>query len=463
MKKTPISKIISAILSVVIFGSLFALAGCNNSDKDKDGETTITFMHMWPEHETVMNQLLDKFEADNPGITVKSSITPYDQMEQVLQAAQISNELPNVYVFYTHYMTPLVSSTDGVMAGECNELRERIIDNFVQPDAWEMGKINGKYYSVPFRVTSELIFYNKTIFDANGWEKPETFEQFEALLGEISADGRYTPLAAGGKEEQITYLINAMSLFCSVLDGSVDEPGYAVGRLKPDSPDEDNTSVLIYEKAQDWYSNGYFGKGAMAVSKTGAIKEFTSKKAAMVFANVNNMGDVTSIMPDSEIGIFGIPAPSVMEEEIKYVYGGYDGLSFNPNASKARIAASQKLIEYLVSADVQQTLADRAQCITVNKNVEYHDLTYKAFSEECKYVGAYSSGTDYVTGSNSAGNGSIMSSYIAGSSGQTAAQIINTINNNVFKDMQDSLLNNPTRDWYPRQNPKKTFDKSWLD
>ena len=78
----------------------------------------------------------------------------------------------------------------------------------------------------------------------------------------VSADGTYTPLAAGGKEHQITYLINAMSLFCSVMDGSVDEPGYAVGRLEPD--ESDNTSVLIYEKVHDWYAADYFGKGAAA-------------------------------------------------------------------------------------------------------------------------------------------------------------------------------------------------------
>lgn len=437
-----------------------ALAACSPGS-DVSGEMTISFMHMWPEHENVMNQLLDKFEQDNPGVKVTRSFTPFDQIEQVLQAAYISNELPNVYVFYTHYMTPLVSSTDGVMAGTLNDVREEIIDDFVQSDSWEMGKINGNYYSVPFRTTAELIFYNKTMFDAKGWERPRTFEELDALLAEISADGSYTPLAVGGKEEQITYMVNAMSLFSGILDGSVDEPGYAVGRLEPD--EDDNTPVLIYEKVRKWYEKGYFGKGAIAVSKTGAIKEFTSGNAAMVFANVNNMGEVTSLMPNSEIGIFGIPAPAAIADQVKYVYGGYDGLSYNPTASDEKIEVSKKLIKYLVSSDVQQVLADRAQCITVNKDVVYHDATYEAFAEECKYVGAYSSGTDYITGSNSAGNGTLISSYIAGTSGQSAAQIIKTINNNVWKDMQDSLLNNPTRDWYPRQNAKKEYDKSWLN
>lgn len=75
-------------------------------------------MHMWPEHEQVMNQLISKFEGENPGVHVSISINPYDKIEQVLQTAQMSGELPNVYTFYTHYMTPLVSATDGVLAGD---------------------------------------------------------------------------------------------------------------------------------------------------------------------------------------------------------------------------------------------------------------------------------------------------------------------------------------------------------
>lgn len=451
-------KAIHFLLAIAMVFSMAAFGGCVNGGKNASGDT-ITFMHMWPEHEATMNRILAKF-TEKEGIAVKASITPYDQMEQVLQAAEISGNLPNVYVFYTHYMTPLVSSTDGVMAGSLNALHEKTVDNFVQQSSWELGKINNTYYSAPFRATGELIFYNKTMFEQKGWTAPATFEEMETLLRAIAADGNVTPLAAGGKEHQITYMINAMSLFCSVLDGSVEEPGYAVGRLQPDT--SDNTSALIYEKVNKWYANNYFGKGAIAVSKAGAIKEFTSRRAAMVFANVNNMGDVTSLMPNDEIGVFAIPAPAAIAGDVKYVYGGYDGLSYNPSASSAQQESSLKLIEYLVSDEVQQILADSTQSIVVNKNVAYHSQTYKEFADEYKYVGAYANGTDYITGQNAAGNVSIMSTYISGTSDKTAAEVIKLINDNVWKDMQDSLLNNPVKDWYPRQNPRKQFDKSWL-
>ena len=445
------------------------LVACDNGeiggepvdDLDPETHVKISFMHMWSEHAAVFEDLIDDFEKEHTNIEVEISITPYNQIEQVLQAAYISDTLPNVYTFYTHYMNPLVSSSDGVMAGTLNSLHDEIVDWFIQPDSWEMGNLKGNYYSVPFRVTGDLVFYNQTIFEEKGWTVPNTFEEFETLMDTIMADGQYTALAAGGKEDQITYLINAMSLFAAVLDGSVEEPGYQVGRLEPD--EDTSISERIYEKVKGWVEQDYFGKGAIAVSKQGAIKEFTSREAAMVFANVNNLGDISSIMPNDEIGAFAIPAPAAIADQVKYVYGGYDGLSYNPGASEDERAASLMLIKYLVSDEVQQILADRTQSIIVNKNVTYHDPTYEAFAEEYKYVGAYSTGIDYMTGTHSAGNNSIMTSYLSGTSGQTAKQIIDLISDNVYADMQDPLINNPPVDWYPRQNPKKDFDQSWLN
>ncbi len=462
-------KLLAGLMSMALLCG-GALAGCGertslggevSGELDSGTQVEISFMHMWSEHAAVMDSIVKTFETEHPNIKVNTSVTPYDQIEQVLQAAYISGTLPNVYVFYTHYMNPLVSASDGVMAGALNNLHDEIVSEFIQPDAWEMGRIKGTYYSVPFRATGEMIFYNKTLFGEQGWEAPETFQEFEKLLDDIHSGGKYVPLAAGGKEDQIVYLLNAMSLFSSVLDGSVDEPGYQVGRLEPDPDDE--TGVKIYEKVKGWCDKAYFGKGAMAVSKTGAIKEFTSRSAAMVFANVNNIGDITSLMPGDEIGAFAIPAPEAIADEVKYVFGGYDGLSYNPGAGEDERRASLMLIKYLVSGEVQQILADRTQSIIVNKDVTYHDPTYLAFAEELKYVGAYASSIDYMTGTHSAGNNSIMTKYLSGTSGQSAKQIIQLINNNVYADMQDPLLNDPVVEWYPRQNPRKDYDKSWLD
>ena len=465
-----VKKALCALLCLIL---LAGTAGCFGGKRQTGGDEkyddidpniklSLTFKHMWPEHEDVVKSLIAGFNKKFPNVTVTPSVTPYTQILQVLQASYISGELPNVYVYFTHYMTPMVSASDGVMAGTLNSLRNDIIGDFIQPDAWELGNIKGKYYSVPLRANGMVVFYNKTLFAEKGWTKPDTFQDFEALLKVISRTTGLTPLAAGGRDAQITYLTNALGLFTGILDGSVEEPGYAVSRLKPDDVDTDDTAVLIYEKIRKWYEADFFGKNAIAVSATGSTMEFTGRRAAMVFASNNGIGDIAPLMPNDEIGVFAIPAPAVISDTVKYAYGGYEGLSYNPTASEDHIKVSLQFIKYLAGKEAQQIMADRAQSVIVNKDVVYHSATLQAFANELKYVGAYTMGSDYITGTHSAGNEGIVSMYIAGLSTLSAKQVIRQINDNVYADMQDPLINDPTVDWYPRQNEKKSFDRAWL-
>ena len=122
-------------------------------------------MHMWPEHEDAIKGLVNNFTKLHPNIDVNIQITPYQYMEETLQTSYISGDMPNVYVFYTHYMTPLVSSSDGVMAGSLNDVYEKVKDSYIVPDSWNLANVDGTYYSAPFRTTAEIVFYNKTLFD----------------------------------------------------------------------------------------------------------------------------------------------------------------------------------------------------------------------------------------------------------------------------------------------------------
>lgn len=48
---------------------------------------------------------------------------------------------------------------------------------------------DGKLFQLPINSSVQGIFYNKTLFEANGWEIPETIDAFYALCDEISSRG----------------------------------------------------------------------------------------------------------------------------------------------------------------------------------------------------------------------------------------------------------------------------------
>lgn len=61
-------------------------------------------------------------------------------------------------------------------------------DDFI-PGYWNEGKAypTEGLYSVPFTKSTEAIYYNKTLFDRNGWSVPETWEEMWSLCDTIKA------------------------------------------------------------------------------------------------------------------------------------------------------------------------------------------------------------------------------------------------------------------------------------
>ena len=65
-----------AVLIGLLLSCSFVFVGCHpttigdepTGDLDPNTEVTISFMHMWSEHATVMESIIDDFEEENPNI-----------------------------------------------------------------------------------------------------------------------------------------------------------------------------------------------------------------------------------------------------------------------------------------------------------------------------------------------------------------------------------------------------------
>jgi raffinose/stachyose/melibiose transport system substrate-binding protein len=67
------------------------------------------------------------------------------------------------------------------------------------PWALDLGKVDGKLYSIPNEVETLVLYYNKTLFQEKGWETPKTLDDLMALAATIKADGEI-PFAHANQE-----------------------------------------------------------------------------------------------------------------------------------------------------------------------------------------------------------------------------------------------------------------------
>ncbi len=67
-----------------------------------------------------------------------------------------------------------------------------------------LGEFNGKHYGLPTNVSSKsLVWYNLPVFEAQGYEEPATWEEWQALADQMVTDG-FTPLCLGTGSDAAT-------------------------------------------------------------------------------------------------------------------------------------------------------------------------------------------------------------------------------------------------------------------
>lgn len=57
------------------------------------------------------------------------------------------------------------------------------------PWALSLGLVEGELYSIPHELETLILYYNKTLFEENGWTPPDTMDELMALSEEIAAAG----------------------------------------------------------------------------------------------------------------------------------------------------------------------------------------------------------------------------------------------------------------------------------
>ena len=454
MKK--IFKVINIFLLILIMAVSVVGCGRGGSGGGRDGKTTITFMHIWPEHAKKVNEIVTDFMSENEDIIVSPTYVPYTEIDRTLQSAFYGGEMPDVFFQWTHYMYKWVPDD---IPMDLTFLYDELKSDYLQDGvAWEAGKINGKYYNAPFRSTGFLVAYNKTIFENQGWKVPETFQDFENVMKDAKKDFA-TPFALyGGNGGTLTQINTAFGIFRDIMAGAVEDPNYRTGRLRPNM--EDDSSARLIEKLKNWMDLGYFGSGAMGRKREDVMNLFMSGQTPMCLFNNNEMGTLSEgMINDMEIGVFAFPAPAGVD--FKYVFGGFDGFCISSTTKHKEAAV--KFLKYLLSVDVQQSWTNTEKSIMVNKNVKYEEESQRKIAEEMLYAGKYDQYADYNGGQYLERNATLLNDFLSGSYNKGADQLIKDMINNTYTGMKDSLLNPPNGlDWIDPVYVPKEYDRSWI-
>ncbi len=142
--------------------------------------------------------LAKKFEAANPGTTVKIEITVSDGLPTKIMTALRSGSPPDLINVQHGWVVPyaqqgLLQPLDDVVGDKADYLPASI-----KWDTW-----NGKLWGVPYRIESIAMLYNKDMFKADGLDPekpPQTWDELIDAAKKLTHGDQYGFVITGGGE-----------------------------------------------------------------------------------------------------------------------------------------------------------------------------------------------------------------------------------------------------------------------
>ncbi|AIQ70744.1 ABC transporter substrate-binding protein [Paenibacillus graminis] len=154
-------------------------APAGQTDSPQAEPVTLEFwtIALQPTFNDYFNDLIAKYEASHPGVTVKWKDYPYDAISQRLLTSTASGKSPDVVNLNTEFASQLGSK--GALLNLAEYLTEEEKNSYFE-GIYNSTVFDGKAYSLPWYTGTEVLFMNKKLVEKAGLDPanpPKTREE----------------------------------------------------------------------------------------------------------------------------------------------------------------------------------------------------------------------------------------------------------------------------------------------
>jgi raffinose/stachyose/melibiose transport system substrate-binding protein len=346
------SRLARTIAAVV--GVSLLLAACAPAGGGKNSltlwytpyEPTATAANAWEKYH------VDPFKKLYPEVTVKAVQVNGETSTQKLQVALAAGTGPDIIT--------AAGPTNTIPYAQAGYLQDltAVSEKFgwkdrMLPWAYEMGFVDGKLVSLPSEYETLLLYYNKTLFEQNGWQPPTDRASLLALVDQMNAKG-IIPFSAGNADYSA-----ATEWFVSAYLDMVGGPKNVHAALQGDIPWTDPKIVNAIQTMKDDFDAGWFAGGVKQYFTNGFSANYTNLadgKAAMMISGSWDLGGLGEVF-----GVDGntnewdwVPLPAMGPDSTPGMFPLSIGSSFSVNAKAADIEVADNYLDWFFSATADQ-------------------------------------------------------------------------------------------------------------
>lgn len=342
------NKCLMLVICAVLIAAL-TLSACStkqptqSNDKTPKEPVTIRFVDVMPgpERDAIYKELIDKFNADNPGIKVVLETIPWDQAHNKLVTLGTSNSMPDVIMVHTGWRSEFIN------AGWISKLDSNY-EKFKYKDSLipyikdiaikkEQQDVYGNIYYMTDALNTHALFVRSDWFKEANLPLPTTWDEVFAAAEKLTdkSKNRYGFSYRGARLG-----------FEQIMDYVFTETG---GRLYDEKGNcllSTPEAVAAYKRYTDIYKNGYSPKDSLNWGYSEMVQGFTSGLVGILNQTSEVITTCQGSMKDGTWTV--IPFPKGKDGKIHTQVNGF-GYSIAANSKHPDEA--WKFIEYLSSPE----------------------------------------------------------------------------------------------------------------
>ncbi len=317
---------------------------------DKPEPVTIKLFTNLPDRTSgqglVEQMLIDAYIAENPHVTITVEALDDESYKTKFKAYSAGSEMPD---FVSGWGQP--SFLDEVIdAGILEELNPADYSDygFVEGSLSGFSK-DGKLYGLARNTDVMGFFYNKALFDLNGWSVPKTFAELVELCGKIRAAGLQPVSTSGADGWPLNIMLTG--IYAKIHGSGVMEKQIGFIQNKNWNDPEMLQAATLF---QDAAKAGMFANGFETADYGTAQSLFTSGMAAMYYMGSWESGmAVNNDIPEEvrkNLHAFALPVVDGGKGTVKDISAWNGGGYFVTAGSKVKDEAL-KLLAYFFRSD----------------------------------------------------------------------------------------------------------------
>ena len=340
---------------------------------------------------TVLDAYIVEFNKLYPNITVTSTnVGNYDDCrDQISTEITVGNQ-PNIAYCYPDHvalynLAQAVATLDNLIdhpeLGLTEEQKADFIEGYYN-EGKQFG--DGLMYTMPLSKSTEVLYYNKTFFEANNIAVPTTWDEMEAVCAQIKAiDPQSIPL---GYDSESNWFITMCEQQKSPYT-SANDPHFLF--------DNEQNHAFI-KKFNEWYNKGYVTTQTLYGAYTSGL--FTTLEGVKSYMSIGSSAGATYQRPAAnadgsypfEVGIATIP--QVDASNAKVISQGPSLCIFQKD-NPQEVIASWLFVRFLTTnVNFQAEFAMASGYVPVIKSVAENPVyaEFIANADGGKYISALS-------------------------------------------------------------------------